>query len=284
MPSTIHHLMKEPLLHFILAGGLLFLGSLWLGNDEAVPTNVQVSNADIRRLSTLWTRQWNRSPSAEEQQALITDHIKEILLAREAIALGLDQNDTVIQRRLAQKMRFLLEDTVRTTVPDEQVLREYYRQHSAQFQAPAQRAFTQFRFATAAAAEQALTQLQTNPTAEVGEPSTLESDFPLLDQVQTSQLFGPDFAAQLFTLQPQQWQGPLASGYGYHLVRINHEQAARSLPFEDVQARVREQWTQAEQTRAEQQYFAALLKKYDIDLDDSLRALLQQDWLTQVSP
>lgn len=281
--SLLRDILGEPLLHFVLIGGALFAGYYNWGQNSAAPDTVQVTSADIQRLTGLWSKQWNRSPSAQEQQDLIRDHLKEILLAREAVALGLDQDDIIVQRRLAQKMKFLLEDTVRIAEPGDAVLREFHARHAEYFQVSAKVSLSQRFFSSQDAAQKGLQVLQQNEAADVGEPSLLEQHIQAVDQTILANLFGAPFAEQVFALEPAHWHGPIASGYGFHLVRVDRHDAARQRPFEEVRERVLAEWTRIEQEKAEQQYFAGLLQKYQVVVDEALRPAMGPDWVSQVA-
>ncbi|HSO46879.1 MAG TPA: peptidyl-prolyl cis-trans isomerase, partial [Rhizobiaceae bacterium] len=152
--------ITEPLLHFLLAGGLLFAAYAWLnrgGADE--PRVVHITAAEVTWLKESWTRQWQRPPSEQELRGLVTDYLKEELLAREAKEMGLDEDDTIVRRRLAQKMAFLVQDTARLAEPGEEVLRRFYDARRAQYQAQARISFMQLYFETEAAARRALGEL-----------------------------------------------------------------------------------------------------------------------------
>ena len=106
--NTQKKFFTQPLLHFLLIGFLIFVFSAWRGDKvESRSENIIVSVSDVVRLASLWQQTWKRVPTEEELQALVRDHIKEEVYYREALALGLDINDTVIRRRLRQKMEFL---------------------------------------------------------------------------------------------------------------------------------------------------------------------------------
>ncbi|RLT93974.1 peptidylprolyl isomerase [Ketobacter sp.] len=286
MPPIFKRLCAEPLTHFVIAGGLLFAGSLWLGDEtpEANPQQVNVSLEEFDRLSTLWQRQRNRVPTLEEQQALLNDYLQEVLLAREAMALGLDQDDIIIQRRLAQKMQFLLEDTISLAQPGDDVLRAYYQEHAQQFQTPARVAFSQRLFHSSAAAEAALATLKTSAQTPLGERSLLVEDFELSEPQVIDNVFGAGFSQALAGLSTGQWQGPVRSGYGYHLVLISQQEPAATPPFETVQPQVLAAWLEQEQGRAAQRYLAELKQKYNVALDEPLQARLNPVQLSQVTP
>lgn len=275
--------LREPLVHFLIAGGLLFAAYGWLHSGTNPSSGVvRITAADVNWLKDTWTRQWQRSPSDEELRGLVADYIREDLLAREARALKLDENDAVVRRRLAQKMRFLVEDTATLGEPGEDELRRLYASSAVRYQTPARITFSQIFFKTEAAARRRLAQLAQHPAIAVGEPSLLERDYTDAEPTTVSSVFGPKFAEQVFTLAPGRWQGPVASGYGFHLVRVRAREAAQPRPFEAVRAQLREEWQRTRQAEANARFFAELLKKYPLEADASVRPLLGP--LAQVTP
>ncbi len=267
--------LTEPLLHFLLAGTLLFAAYGWLNRESAdAPRTVRISVAEVNWLKETWARQWQRPPTEEELRGLVTDYLKETLLAREATEMGLDENDTVIRRRLAQKMDFLVQDTARLAEPGDAELRRYFDANRARYQAPARVSFTQLFFRSEADAQKGLAQLATRGPDELGDPSMLERDHAEADAQAVTSQFGDAFNREVFGLDAGPWHGPVASSYGFHLVRVNSRQDARPRPFEEVREQVLQDWQRVEQTKAGQRFFAELLKKYDVVVDDSVKPLV----------
>src|SRR5262245_30184259 len=152
-------LLREPLLHFLVAGAPLFAGYAVLNRAPTQETDpqreVRISAGDVRWAAETWTRQWHRSPSSEELRGLVQDLLKEELLAREARELGLDQDDAVVRRRLAQKMTFTIEDASQAADPGDEELRQFYEAHSQEFRREARISFTQVFFDRARASARA---------------------------------------------------------------------------------------------------------------------------------
>lgn len=267
--------LKEPLLHFLLAGGLLFVvyARLHRGGGEE-PRVVRITAAEVNWLKETWSRQWHRPPDEQELRGLVTDYLKEELLAREARELRLDENDTIVRRRLAQKMEFIVQDTLRLAEPGEEALRRLYDDHRARYQNPTQISFTQLYFKTEAAARRGLEELRGDLAAEPGDRSLLEREYARVDAQTVTSLFGRKFADTLFGLDPGRWRGPIASGYGFHLVRINERQVAQPLPFDEVRARLRDDWRRLQEVEANEQFFAGLVKRYDVIAEESIQPLI----------
>ena len=269
--------LKEPLVHFVVAGALLFAVYAWLDRDirtDDEPRAIRVTAAEVEWLAGIWARQWGRPPDQQELRGVVTDYLKEQLLAREALELGLDVDDTVVRRRLAQKMEFLVEDTIRFAEPDEAALRTLYAAEGARYVTPARVSFTQGFFRTATRAEQGLAELVRDANAEVGDRTLLDSDYVRVDERTVASVFGAEFAAQVLALEPGAWQGPIASAYGFHLVRVGARESSAARPFEDVREQVLEEWRYLERAKAEERFFAALLDKYELVVDESLVPLV----------
>lgn len=267
--------LKEPLLHFLVAGGLLFAAYAVLNRGEArTPEAIRITAAEINWLRETWTRQWQRPPTEDELRGLVSGHIKETLLAREAKGMGLDENDTIIRRRLAQKMEFLVQDTARITEPADDELHKFHRAHADRYRSPARASFQQIFFKTEAAAQKGLAQLAHRPPDELGDSSMLERIHADADMQMVSSQFGDRFGRQLFALEAGTWQGPIPSGYGYHIVRIDRFVTTGPQSFEAVRQQVLIDWQRDQQAQAETRFLAALQKKYSVVVDEEIRSLV----------
>jgi hypothetical protein len=171
-------------------------------------------------------------------------------------------------------MEFLIQDTARLVEPGEDELRRLYDAGRARYQTSARISFTQIYFKTEAAARQGLGDLGTHSAADLGDRSLLEGEYTRADAQTVRSLFGREFAGQAFALDPGQWQGPVASAYGFHLVWISERQAAQPRPFEEVRAQVLDEWHRARQAQANERFFAALLKKDDVVVEESVKPLI----------
>jgi len=282
--------LKEPLLHFLIAGGLLFVIFKVVNRgretgDASAGSHVRIGEADVQWLEETWARQWQRTPSKDELQGLVRDYLKEELLSREAKSMGLDQNDTIVRRRLAQKMEFMIQDTVSAAAPTEAELLQLYNSNPVIFQVPARLSFKQIFFnpekpGTPAAerAAKALEQL-TKPEGpadpgEFGDSMLLEREFFGEEESSISNLFGKDFAKKLFELEPGKWRGPIESTYGLHLILITEKQAARARDFAKSRDRVLGEWQRRRQQTENEKYFAALLKKYNVTLHEKVESIV----------
>jgi hypothetical protein len=271
----VNRWIKEPLLHFLLAGALLFGAHAWVTRDQPVDAKrtVRITGQEIAWLTEAWSRQWQRPPTTEELRGLVADYLRESLLALEARELGMDENDTVIRRRLAQKMEFLVQDTASVMEPDEAELRKLYEARRDAFQTPARVSFAQIFFKTETDAQAALARLP-SPVMPDGDQTLLEREYDKFDEQALSSVFGREFAVKLLALAPGDWQGPVQSAYGFHLVRISDHEPSKPRPFEEVRGTVLTEWQRAEEMKAKQMYFDGLHKKYEVVVDESVKELI----------
>lgn len=280
---------REPLVHFLVAGAVLFAVYTWLNPDDdaagAASRTVRITANEVEWLKQTWARQWQRPPSEADLKGLVADYLKEELLAREARALGLDENDTVVRRRLAQKMEFMVQDTVQRAEPGEEELRQFYDAHRERFQSPARVSFRHVYFnrdrrgaRTEADVHAALERLSKPGGAatpsDLGDRFLAQYNFVEADEQTVASVLGEAFARQVFALGTGKWQGPIASGYGLHLVRVADRQPSRPREFAAVRSEVVTLWRQQREEEGREQYFAALLKRYDLVVDESVKPLL----------
>ena len=282
-------LLKEPLLHFLVAGAALFGAHAWMNRATEDPNTgktqqLHIGAADVEWLAGNWTTQWRRAPTQDELRGLITDYLNEQLLAREARALGLEDNDVIVRRRLAQKLTFLIEDTVRRAEPSEAELQQFYTVHAQRFRSDARISFRHVYFSPQRRANarldatDALRQLLEEgappPTGELGDRLLVETEFHDESRQFISGTFGPDFARAVFSLRPDAWSGPIESGYGLHLVRVSTLQEARLRPLSEVRERVVEEWRREQEKAAKERYLAELRRKYGLVVDDATKSLI----------
>jgi hypothetical protein len=271
---------KEPLLHFLIIGAMIFVLFSIVNKEEAVTTgnNILVSTADIERLSGNWARKWNRPPTETELQGLIESYIKEEVYYREALALGLDQNDTILRRRLMQKMEFLSNDLAELNTPDETALNKYFLDNQEKYELPARVSFTHIYFSLdkrgAKASEDAksvLSGLNVLRAPELGDSFMMEYDFVQETPFEVERLFGDVFAETLFTLEPGVWQGPIESGYGHHLVRITEKIEARLPELASVIDKVRTDLMFEQRQKMNKEIYEKFKERYEVVVEGRQR-------------
>jgi hypothetical protein len=268
---------KEPLLHFLIIGALIFvLFSIVNKEEDIVSGNkIVVSTAEIRRLSDNWSGKWNRPPTETELKGLVEAYIKEEVYYREALALGLDQDDTILRRRLMQKMEFLSNDLAELNQPDDTELNKYFLDNQDKYKLPAQVSFTHIYFSLDKRGTKAfedakniLSELNTLRAPERGDSFMLQYDFVQETPFEVERLFGKGFAEKLFKTEINSWQGPIESGYGFHLVRISEKIDARMPELASVIEKVRTDCTYEQRQKMNKEIYERFKERYEIVVED----------------
>lgn len=276
---VLHRLIREPLLHFLLVGLSLFGLFAALNKDSALPTNrIEISRADIEQLHLLFQRQWQRLPTPQELRALIDGRIREEVLYREALALGLDRDDTIVRRRMAQKVEFLVADTAVPAQPEEAALAAYFDSNRERYREPARLSFTHVYFSpdqrgarATSDAQIVLKSLQaskTNPGSAAGRGDRFMLAYDYVDKG-TDELardFGQVFADALERLPVGRWSGPVTSGYGTHLVYVSAREDVRIPLLSQVRERVVADWLADQRKVANDKVFQRLRSRYEISI------------------
>jgi hypothetical protein len=267
-------LLREPLLHFLVIGAVLFGVYQWAAGDEAAPDEIVVSAGQIASMQAIFSQTWQRPPTAKETEALVNEYVRDEILYREGIAMGLDRDDTVVRRRIRQKMEFVA-DLASDIEPTDAELKAFVTDHPDRFSGEPRISFAQVYLPAGAqaadAAEMERLRLALNAgtadPATAGSPLLAGSDFRDLTKSEVAQTFGADFAAWLDGMTPGAWQGPVTSGYGTHLVRVSERVEARELPFEQVRDAARREWLHARKVQANDALYEELRSRYVIKIE-----------------
>jgi hypothetical protein len=272
-------MLREPLLHFLLLGTAIFVAFHWMAGDTTTKQGeIVVTQGQIEHLAAGFTRTWQRPPSAEELDGLIRDYVREEVAAREAVVLGLDRDDTIIRRRLRQKLEFVSEDLAALAEPTDAELRVYLKEHADAFRTEPRFTFSQVYLDPqrhggnlARDTAQLLVQLQQAGShadgAALGDSFLLEHRFEAVSAGEVAKQFGEKFAAKLGELTPGQWQGPVESGYGVHLVLVSERTQGRVPELAEVRDAVRREWANAHRLEAKEKFYQALLQRYTVTIE-----------------
>ncbi|UVC14437.1 peptidylprolyl isomerase [Mesorhizobium onobrychidis] len=279
-------LFHEPLLHFVVAGTVLFAAFAWLGDSEEQTKSIEpvrVGDGELKWLTETFKGQWQRPPDGQELQALITELIKEELFAREAREMGLEEHDTIVRRRLAQKLEFLLKDTAKVVEPTVADLRKYYEANLDLFRVASKASFRQVYFNpdgrkdAAADAADMLERLQAGDAgdvAELGDRFLLGTEFKNLGEQEATGMLGEELSREIYAARTGSWAGPFKSGYGYHLINVSERNEQGSRPFEEAREAVSAEWLRDRQDEVSRDYIARLREKYGVVYGDEVAKLL----------
>jgi peptidyl-prolyl cis-trans isomerase C len=252
----------------------------WFGqteSEEAIAENtIVITEGELDWLANTWQKKWNRAPTETEMMGLVQQQLRETVLYREAISMGLDKDDTIIRRRLAQKLEFLAQDLIQPEPPTDEELKAYFEQNIDRYRMPELITFTHVFLdpdkrddQTLSDAEKLKAELIAKATvpvenSELGDTFMLQSYYPERAEADISKLFGSEFARSIMKLEPETWHGPVLSGYGTHLVYVHALQEFPAPTMEQVAVRVAEDWENDKRTELNDEYIASLLKRYTV--------------------
>jgi peptidyl-prolyl cis-trans isomerase C len=275
--GLIRRFAREPLLHFLLLGGLIFALYSVLSPvaNRAQTDRIVLTQNDLRQLAVQWLAQGRPPPTPEEMRSLIEQRVREEILFREAIALGLDKDDEIIKRRLAQKMDFLSDDIAALQAPDEAQLRVWFTQNESRFAKPPRVTFHHLYFSSdrgpgaQQAADAALVRIAHKTAAGAtgaagADPFMFQDFYAERTPEQVTREFGPQFTQVVFQLKPGAWQGPVQSGYGWHLVFVDTLEPGRTPAFEEIEADVRSAWLDQRQQDVKRAALEAFRARYTV--------------------
>jgi PPIC-type PPIASE domain len=269
----IRRWLREPLVHFLVLGALLFALSRWLGGMGAA-NRIVITPGQIDSLVATFTRTWQRPPTEAELKGLVDDHVRDELAAREAVAMGLDRDDTVIRRRLRQKLEFMAEDLAEAAPVTAADLQDWLDRHPDPFRIDPEVAFRQVflspdrrRGAVERDAKVLLTKLSAagrDVAADIGDPSMLPPDVERSTRSSIARQFGDGFADEVLKTEPGRWAGPIRSGYGLHLVWVHARHEGRMPALDEVRPLVERELISARRRQQIDAMYERMLSRYKV--------------------
>lgn len=286
--SKLSQILREPLFHFLLIGAAIFaLYEYFAPAEEQVQERtVVVTSGEIQAMADTWRRLWNRPPTEEELAGAIQQHVEEVILYREALAMGLDQDDVVIRRRLKQKVEFLSQDLMVPPDPTEEQERQWFEAHIDNYTEPDLYTITHVFFdpdkgddtilQQAEALRDELNALDAMPEdiTGYGDRFMLQNYYPGRTELELRKLFGSGFVDSLLKLEAGLWHGPVLSGYGVHVVMVNSISPSPPPSLETAREQVRQDWIDSERERLNTQFIDALLARYEVIVEETPVAII----------
>ena len=258
--------LREPLVHFLIGGLFLWLFLAWQG-EEADPASrtISITQEDRARMALQWQRMMQRPPTDAELDGLTQSWLREEILYREALRLGLDRDDAVVRKRMANKMDFIAVTMAETATPDDGVLQAWLKDHPQRFATDVRYSFDQLYFAEKPAAEAALRSGDPARDAQaISLPATLDAS----PARRVEQQFGRAFVEGLNAMQPgSDWQGPVPTGFGWHLVRLTARDAGTPPAFAQIRERVLTDWRAQTMEQRRADAYGLLRDAYDVTVE-----------------
>ncbi|MCQ3828170.1 peptidyl-prolyl cis-trans isomerase [Microbulbifer elongatus] len=270
--------LREPLLHFFAVAALVFAADSTFNSegDEDAPQKIFITQDDLLQMQVALRSTQLPPRNSPQFQNLIEARVREEVLYREALAMGLDKGDTIVKRRMAQKMDFLAEDLSALREPTRGELQAWFTENPNDFTLPSRITFRHVFFSFDTRGKQAqqdaikaLADFDDQVTEiPAGDPFMFQDYYPERTPVQVSSVFGPDFSQRLFEHKENTWAGPIQSGFGWHLIHIDSLTPARMPAFEEVFAEVKADWTANQREVFKQTAYQTMREKYEVVLPE----------------
>lgn len=270
-------LIHEPFVHFVLLGALLFAGhSIWQTHVSKSDRTIHISTAEMERQAQIFATENQRQPSEEDLKGLLFAHVEEQVLMREAQRLDLDSDDTIIRRRLAQKMRFMIDDIGAPNLPPRKELLSWFEENPSAFVRPETRSFEHIYLSPKGRAKTVVNEAEALLASGISENWEAQGDafmtgrkFSNLAEPAVQRDFGTAFAERLFDLpNSPDWQGPVNSAFGVHLVRLTAVNPEFLPEFGDIQAEVEGVWIEDAKRAENTQALKDLIGKYRVEVEE----------------
>lgn len=274
------YIVREPLLHFLLIGLALFLYYGHVARAEPDARRIVVSQAQVEDLVRQYQATWNELPTPRQLTTLVDAYVYDEILYREGRALGLDRDDTMIKRRVRQKLEIISEENISHDAPSDAQLSAYLQLHADAFRQPAVVSFEQIYFTQTGSAADLQRRIESargslergaDPAA-LGQPTMLPAHLEQTPLDLVVRDFGEPFARQLLSVPLGRWSGPLPSAFGSHLVRVSFLKPPELPPFTSVRPLVARAWEEDRRRLALDDDYRRLRRQYDVVIDASLPA------------
>ena len=267
-------IIKEPLLHFFFIGAALFIVFGILNRDQLrSPDEIVVEQVRIAGFSTQFERTWQRPPTQSEMEGLIEAWVREEVMYREGLAMGLDRNDAVVRRRIEQKMSFLADGFV-SDAPLEEDLQGWFEENSENYRIPARYTLRQVYFdpdrngaSSGQTIEAVRRALEADEESVTGDPTMLPARLSDTDTVLIARSFGREFVNALPALPVGKWSGPVGSSFGVHFIHIAAREESRLPRLDEVRSKVERDYLTTQSRLANEAFYQALRERYTVSIE-----------------
>jgi parvulin-like peptidyl-prolyl isomerase len=273
---TLKALLKEPVLHFLLIGLLLFAAYGWLAPADKSGARIVVTQPMVEAMALEYRTRWSRPPTEQELAALLDAYVRDEIFYREGVAQGLDRDDPVIKRRVRQKLEVIAEEQLARDAVSDADLAAYLEKNAARFSRPGTVSFEQIYFAAATPAAQVeaarAAAMRGGDPARLGQPTMLPSAAQNAPLDLAARDFGREFVAEIEKLPLDTWAGPVPSAFGQHLVRVTARTPALTPPLAEVRAAVAREWENERRVTSLAENYKALRGRYEVVIEAALPA------------
>lgn len=265
--------LREPLVHFLVLGVLVYVAA---NRGESTRFEIDAGPDQRARLARTYYEQYGAPPTSAQLGLAVDEYVRNEILYREGLAMGLERDDEIVRRRVVQKIEFVNEDLDGVAEPDGSGVERYFSQHRDRYDTEPAVSFEHVFFSMdrggdAAArrrAEAALTDQSRSVVTRGADAFAEGREFHALTRTGANSVFGDtDLSAELFTSPIGQWVGPFKSAYGWHVVRITDRQSTHHVELAAVRSRVQADYTADLRARANAEAFRKIAAKYRVVTD-----------------
>ena len=276
MKKKLKRLLREPLVHFLMIGAVLFLAyDIRRDIDDEVPNRIVITQGQQEQLAASFSRTWLRPPTEQELRGLVENLVREEVLYREAVAMGLDKNDAMVRQRMRMKLEFLLED-LSTQDASEETLAAFLAQHPERFRTEVRLSFRQVYLDPDKHedledhAQELLTSLNSGAAPEsVGDSTLAPYEYHQLTRSEIARTLGSRFAEEAIKLRPGGWTGPVYSAYGVHLLKVSEYIDAHLPELADIRGRVEREYLEQRRQQQKTLVYNKLREDYQVIIEPS---------------
>ncbi len=267
--------LREPFLHFLLLGAILFVVNEYL-EERSKFTRIVLTPEVIQGIATNYALQYGVKPTGAQLDSLVDEYVREEVFYHAALKLGLDRGDEISRRRLVQKYEFLQQDLALAQEPRRDELKAYYGAHLEQYRTPERITFTQIYFspdrrgeegarADAARIAAELRERGVSRAVDEGDRFAGPADYAAVSAEELSRVFGKEGLAQaVFSVPLNQWSEPIHSGLGWHLLFVTGHRAPELASFEQAEDTVRRDYLAAARASRNEELYARLKRGFVI--------------------
>lgn len=281
MKNTVKNFLTEPLFHFLILATLVFGLYGFLNTENESDNSIVISANQLDKISNRFRLQWNRVPTNQELENLVELHVKEEILYQEALKLGLDENDQIVRRRMAQKIQFIEEDVSKIPVPEEEMLRTWFNENTHLFSTPKRVSFKHlyfspdknggmqksFELASATFEDVKEANFETKLPADISDQFMGQDHFSNVSVSYIQKQFGSEFAAGVAQATDKAWTKPIRSGFGWHLVYIDDIEDESLPEYSAIKDTVKGAWLEVSKRTVWEDYYNGLLEKYTVSIE-----------------
>lgn len=270
----MRRLIREPLVHFVVIAIAIFAFHGWASDRRAEhDSTIVVTSADLERMASLYASEAGNLPTEQDMRAMVLDHIEQQALTREARRLGLAEGDTVVERRLAQKMSFMITDMEAVSEPSPGELEAWFEQNRALFIEPDRISFQHVFFGQSDDPRIGTVGQNLASTPEtwrsLGDPFMLQRAYSELPPREVSRLFGKEFSVRLVQIATDSngWVGPVPSALGLHFVRVTSLRPGGMPALDAIRSKVQAKWQEEKSREQARAAVQEIVSRYQIEID-----------------